>query len=118
MCAGPLSYTEAQNEFWTGRYVCGVNEDQRRQVGQVLDEFCDAGLEPHRPNHPDLETEVAQARLVKADNPIVVVSRSGRNPATVPALVRFCELMGLPVAQSAKRRTSASRSPTRSTRAA
>src|SRR4029079_7317545 len=35
--------------------------------------------------------------------PFVVVSRSGRNPATVPALVRFCELMGLPVAQSAKR---------------
>ena len=51
---------------------------------------------------PDGVRELA-ARLVKADNPIVVVSRSGRNPATVPALVRFCELMGLPVAQSAKR---------------
>src|SRR6478736_3416960 len=35
--------------------------DQRRQVGQVLDELSDAGLEPHRPNHPDLETEVAQS---------------------------------------------------------
>ena len=43
------------------------------------------------------------ARLIKAENPYVVVSRSGRNPATVAALVRFCELMGLPVAQSAKR---------------
>jgi acetolactate synthase-1/2/3 large subunit len=43
------------------------------------------------------------ARLVKAENPFVVVSRSGRNPATVAALVRFCELLGLPVAQSAKR---------------
>jgi acetolactate synthase-1/2/3 large subunit len=51
---------------------------------------------------PDGVRELA-ARLVKADNPIVVVARSGRNPATVPALVRFCELMGLPVAQSAKR---------------
>src|SRR5262249_13185065 len=28
---------------------------------------------------------------------------SGRNPATVPALVRLCELMALPVAQSAIR---------------
>jgi acetolactate synthase-1/2/3 large subunit len=57
-----------------------------------------------RPAAPEPEgvRELA-ARLVKADNPIVVVSRSGRNPATVPALVRFCELMGLPVAQSAKR---------------
>ena len=35
--------------------------DPRRQVGQVLDELSDAGLEPHRPNHPDLETEVAQS---------------------------------------------------------
>ena len=43
------------------------------------------------------------ARLIKAENPYVVVSRSGRNPATVAALVRFCELLGLPVAQSAKR---------------
>ena len=42
------------------------------------------------------------ARLVKAENPVVVVSRSGRNPATVAALVRFCELLGMPVAQSAK----------------
>jgi acetolactate synthase-1/2/3 large subunit len=33
----------------------------------------------------------------------VVVARSGRNPATVPALVRLAELLGLPVAQSAKR---------------
>jgi acetolactate synthase I/II/III large subunit len=43
------------------------------------------------------------ARLVRAENPIVVVARSGRNPATVPALVRLCELIGLPVAQSAQR---------------
>ncbi len=43
------------------------------------------------------------ARLVRAENPIVVVARSGRNPATVPALVRLCELIGLPVGQSAQR---------------
>ena len=39
-------------------------------------------------------------RLIGAENPIVIVARSGRNPATVPALVTFCELLGLPVAQS------------------
>ena len=57
-----------------------------------------------RPAAPEPEgiRELA-TRLVKADNPFVVVSRSGRNPATVPALVRLCELLGLPVAQSAKR---------------
>jgi len=43
------------------------------------------------------------ARLMMAENPFVVVARSGRNPATVAALVRFAELLGLPVAQSAKR---------------
>jgi acetolactate synthase-1/2/3 large subunit len=42
-------------------------------------------------------------RLVNAENPVLVVARSGRNPATVPALVRLCEFLGLPVAQSAQR---------------
>ena len=57
-----------------------------------------------KPPAPDAEglRELA-ARLVKADNPILVVSRSGRNRATVAPLVRLCELLGLPVAQSAKR---------------
>jgi acetolactate synthase-1/2/3 large subunit len=57
-----------------------------------------------KPAAPDIEgiREIA-ARLVKADNPYVVVARSGRNPATVPALVRLCELLALPVAQSAIR---------------
>jgi acetolactate synthase-1/2/3 large subunit len=40
---------------------------------------------------------------VKAENPFVLVARSGRNPATVPALVRLAELLGLPVVRSAKR---------------
>ena len=57
-----------------------------------------------RPAAPDPQSirELAE-RLVKADNPFVVVARSGRNPSTVPTLIRFAELLGLPVAQSAKR---------------
>ncbi len=42
-------------------------------------------------------------RLVSAENPVVVVGRSGRNPETVSPLVRLAELLGLPVAQSATR---------------
>ena len=57
-----------------------------------------------RPPAPDPSgiRELA-ARLMTAENPFVVVARSGRNPATVAALVSFAELLGLPVAQSAKR---------------
>jgi acetolactate synthase-1/2/3 large subunit len=57
-----------------------------------------------RPAAPDPEgvREIAR-RLVNAEHPFVLVARSGRNPATVPALVRLCELMGLPVAQSGLR---------------
>jgi len=47
--------------------------------------------------------EIAE-RLMRARNPVVLVSGSGRNPATVPALVELCELLGLPVAHSALRR--------------
>jgi acetolactate synthase-1/2/3 large subunit len=42
-------------------------------------------------------------RLVKARNPAIVVQRSGRNPATVPALVRLAEFLGCPVAEAAAR---------------
>src|SRR4029079_13752895 len=57
-----------------------------------------------RPAAPDPDgiRDIAR-RLMKAENPFVIVARSGRNPATVPALVRLCELMALPVAQSAIR---------------
>ena len=34
--------------------------------------------------------------MVRARNPVVVVSRSGRKPASVTALVELCELLGLP----------------------
>ena len=74
-------------------------QDQRREVS-------DHGISSawRRPAAPDAEgiRDIAR-RLVKADNPFVMVARSGRNPATVPALVRLCELMALPVAQSGLR---------------
>ena len=46
--------------------------------------------------------EIAE-RLVRARNPRVVVSGSGRNPAAVPALLSLCELLGLPVVHSKSR---------------
>lgn len=42
-------------------------------------------------------------RLVAAQNPYIVVSRSGRNPATVPALVDLCELLAIPVVEGGNR---------------
>ena len=39
-------------------------------------------------------------RLVAAENPVLIVSGSGRNPSTVPALVKLCEFLGLPVVNS------------------
>lgn len=50
----------------------------------------------------DAIREVAK-RLAAASNPFVVVSRSGRNAATVPALVELCELLALPVVDSGSR---------------
>ena len=50
----------------------------------------------------DSAREIAE-KLVKAKNPFVIVSASGKNPATVPELVRLCELLGLPVADAASR---------------
>jgi acetolactate synthase-1/2/3 large subunit len=56
------------------------------------------------PDAPDSDAtaEIAN-RLVAADNPFLVVGRSGRDPATVPALQQLCHLAGMPVAQSAKK---------------
>jgi acetolactate synthase-1/2/3 large subunit len=39
-------------------------------------------------------------KLIGAENPFVVTSTAGRNPATVPALVKLCELLAMPVANS------------------
>jgi acetolactate synthase-1/2/3 large subunit len=51
---------------------------------------------------PDGLRELAR-RLVSARNPMIVVQRSGRNPATVPALVRLAEFLGCPVGEAAAR---------------
>ena len=52
--------------------------------------------------HPDDAAEIAR-RLIGAAHPVVVVSASGRDPQTVPALVELCELLGLAVADSVQR---------------
>lgn len=54
-----------------------------------------------RPVAPD-EGSIAEIarRLVDARNPYVVVSHSGRNPATVERLVELCELLGISVVNS------------------
>jgi acetolactate synthase-1/2/3 large subunit len=51
---------------------------------------------------PDALRELAE-RLVKARNPAIIVQRSGRNAATVPALVRLAEFLGAPVGEAAAR---------------
>lgn len=51
---------------------------------------------------PDAIPEIAR-RLVEAKNPIVLVSGSGRDPASVAPLVELCELLGLPVADAGTR---------------
>jgi len=57
-----------------------------------------------RPAAPDLDAiaEIA-ARLVAARNPFLVVSESGQDTATVPALVQLCESLALPVVNSAQK---------------
>jgi acetolactate synthase-1/2/3 large subunit len=51
-----------------------------------------------RPIAPDDDAirEIAE-KLVAARNPYIIVSNSGRNPRTVPALVELCELLAIPV---------------------
>ncbi len=50
----------------------------------------------------DAAAEIAE-RLARAEHPVVVVSGSGRDPETVPALVELAELLGLAVVDSAQR---------------
>lgn len=57
-----------------------------------------------RPPAPDADGIVQIAeRLLAAHNPAVVVSGSGRNPASVAELVELCEWLGLPVVDAASR---------------
>lgn len=51
---------------------------------------------------PDAIRDLAD-RLVKARNPAIVVQRSGRKAATVPALVRLAEILGAPIGEAAAR---------------
>ncbi|MEC7487982.1 MAG: thiamine pyrophosphate-requiring protein [Pseudomonadota bacterium] len=56
------------------------------------------------PSGPDpVAAEDIAERLVKADHPVVVVSKSGRDPDTVPVLVELCELLGISVVESIQR---------------
>jgi acetolactate synthase I/II/III large subunit len=50
----------------------------------------------------DSAKEIAQ-KLIKAKNPVVVVSASGKYHASVPELVSLCELLGLAVVDGAAR---------------
>ena len=56
---------------------------------------------PSAPNPAGID-ELA-GRLAKAHNPFVVASRSGKNPATVSALVTLCELLAMPVVDGCNR---------------
>src|SRR5690606_16930461 len=51
---------------------------------------------------PEGIREIA-ARLIHAENPFVIVSRSGRDPASFQPLVTLCELLGLPVVNALSR---------------
>jgi acetolactate synthase-1/2/3 large subunit len=51
---------------------------------------------------PEAVSEIAD-RLIKAANPVVVVSGSGRNTASVAPLVELCELLGMSVVDSASK---------------
>jgi len=57
-----------------------------------------------RPIGADAEAirEIAE-KLVAARNPYVIVSGSGRNPATVPALVALCEMLQIRVVNAIQR---------------
>lgn len=52
--------------------------------------------------NPDGIKELAE-RLVKARNPMFVIQRSGRNPATLAPLVKLAELLGASVGEAAAR---------------
>ena len=47
----------------------------------------------------NLFSAFADERLLRAENPAVIVSGSGRNPATVPLLVELAELLGLAISK-------------------
>ena len=72
--------------------VCDASFPTVAQLGKAL---------PPAPD-PAALAEVCE-RLMNARNPAVVVSGSGRDPASVPLLVELCERLALPVVDSASR---------------
>ena len=73
------------------------------QTGASSFPACDQ-LAVARPSAPDPDGIKAVAqRLRTARNPYVVISRSGKNAATVPALVELCELLAIPVIDGGNR---------------
>ena len=54
-----------------------------------------------RPAWPDpRDAKTAAEWLVKANNPVICLAKSGRHPGSVEALVRLAELLGLPVRET------------------
>jgi acetolactate synthase-1/2/3 large subunit len=57
-----------------------------------------------RAGAPDAQSiQELSERLIAANSPVVVVSGSGRNTDSVPALVTLCEMLGLAVVDSASK---------------
>lgn len=48
---------------------------------------------------PESRIEELTRSLVEAENPLVITSYAGRNPAVVPELVRLCEMLAIPVVE-------------------
>lgn len=55
---------------------------------------------PHPPGPHPQAIEMLADLLLEAERPLVVAGRSGKDPATVPALVRIAEMAGLWVTES------------------
>jgi acetolactate synthase-1/2/3 large subunit len=72
-------------------------------TGDACFPTCDQ-LAVARPSAPDADGIMTIAkRLATARNPYVVISRSGKNAATIPALVELCELLAMPVVAGGNR---------------
>ncbi len=81
-------------------YLSLPREIVYREIGETsFPTLAELGVPKPAAPDPDSIAEIAE-RLVGAENPMLVTG-TGRNPETVPALVELCELLGLPVVQCA-----------------
>jgi acetolactate synthase I/II/III large subunit len=81
-------------------YLSLPREIVYREIGETsFPTLAELGVPKPASPDPDSIAEIAE-RLVAAENPMLVTG-TGRNPETVPALVELCELLGLPVIQCA-----------------